>query len=80
MTRLSPGGNRKKIETLETEYLWNMCQYAKCPYLQEDVMVKDHHKGKYDLKCSVIIFELTSGWAYVGLSKGRSVNDSKQTI
>ena len=38
-------------------------------------MVKDYHKGKYDLKCSMTIFELTSGWAYVGLSKGRSVND-----
>jgi len=38
-------------------------------------MVKDHHKGKYDLKCSMIIFELTYGCAYVGPSKGISVND-----
>ena len=32
-------------------------------------------QGNFDLKCSLIIFELTSGWAYVGLSKGRSVYD-----
>jgi len=38
-------------------------------------MVKDHHKGKFDLKCLVIIFELTFGWAYVGLSKGRYMNE-----
>ena len=30
-------------------------------------MVKDHHKGNSNLKCTLIIFELTFGWAYVEL-------------
>jgi len=42
-------------------------------------MVKDHHKGNFDLKCS-FIFELISGWAYVGLPKGNLWTTSKQTI
>jgi len=41
-------------------------------------MVKYHHKGNFELKCSLIIFELTYGWAYVGLSKGISINNFQE--
>lgn len=41
-------------------------------------MMKDHHKGNVSFKCSFTIFELIYGWAYVGLPKGRSINDFQE--
>jgi len=38
-------------------------------------MIRDHHKYNFDLS---VHFKLISGWAYVGLPKGISMDDFQE--